>query len=140
MAIIIVVLLASGTILAQLSSFKLIGSRGTVTVVGVGAYWDPNCISSVSSMDWGTIELGTVKDKIIFIRNEGNAPSTLFLATNNWNPINASKFITLTWDYDDSIISSQQVIKVTLTLSSSSNTEGIQDFTFDILIGVNQIS
>lgn len=135
--IIVIVLFASETILGQLLSFHLIGSRGKVTVIGVGVYWDANCSSPVYSLDWGSVTPGSIKNQTVFIRNEGNEPSTLFLNTTNWNPAKASDYITLTWDYNGYILYPDQTTKVMLTLSIAPTTEGIKDFNFDIIIGVN---
>jgi len=139
--IIVIVVFASGTILGQFSSLRLIGSRGEVKVVDVGVYWDANCTSSssVDYVDWGSLEPGLVRNVTVFIRNEGNEPSTLFLNTTNWHPSNASDFITLNWDYNGYIINPQDYpTKVTLTLSVASTIEEVKDFSFDIIIGVNE--
>jgi len=133
-----IVLFASQTILGQFPSFRLIGSRGKVTLIGVGVYWDANCTQFVDYLDWGSIEPGSINNQTVFIRNEGNVPSTLFLNTTNWNPITASDFIKLNWDYNGYIIYPQQTTRVTLTLSITPMTEGIEGFTFDIIISVNE--
>jgi len=109
-----------------------------VTVIGVGVYWDANCSSSVSSLDWGSVKPGSNVTKTVFIRNEGNEPSTLFLNTTNWNPRDASDFIKLNWDYNEYIINPQETTEVTLTLSVDQATEEVKDFSFDIIIGVNE--
>jgi hypothetical protein len=136
--VIVIVLLASGTILGQFSSFRLIGSRGKVTVIGVGVYWNADCSSPVYSLDWGNIEPGSIKNQTVFIRNEGSFPSTLFLNTTNWAPPNASDFITLKWDYNEYIVYPQEITEVTLTLVVASFTEGVKDFNFDIIIGITE--
>lgn len=136
--IIVIVLLATETILGQFSSFHLIGSRGKVTFVGVGVYSDINCTSRVYSLDWGSLEPGSIKNQTVFIRNEGSEPSILFLNTTNWNPLNASDFIELNWDYNGYIIYPQETTEVTLTLFVAPVTEGVKDFNFDIIIGVNE--
>ena len=138
--IIVIVVFASGTILGQFSSVRLIGSRGEVKVVDVGVYWDANCTSSssVDYVDWGSLAPGLVRNVTVFIRNEGNEPSTLFLNTTNWNPSNASDYITLNWDYNGYIIPQKETTEVTLTLSVASTIEEVKDFSFDIIIGVNE--
>jgi len=108
-----------------------------VEVIGVGVYWDANCSSPVYSLDWGSVEPGSIKNQTVFIRNEGNEPSTLFLNTTNWNPPDASDFIELNWDYNGYIVRPQATTEVTLTLSVAPVTEGVKDFSFDIIIGVN---
>jgi len=136
-AIIVIVLLASETILGQFPFLRVIGNRGKVEVKGVGVYWDANCTNPVSSLDWGSVESNSVKNKTVFIRNEGNQPSSLFLNATNWNPSKASEYLTLTWDYNGYILYPHQTTRVTLTLFIASTIEGIEDFTFDIIIGVN---
>lgn len=135
--VLILLMFVSGPLLGQFSSQRLIGSKGKVKVLGVGVYWNLNCTSPVYSLDWGSVEPSSMKNITVFVRNEGNEPSTLFLNTSGWSPANASNFMTLTWDYDGGIIDFGQTAKVTLTLSVSAITEMIKDFSFDIIIGVN---
>lgn len=105
--------------------------------VNVGLYWDANCSVPVSFLDWGTISQGSVKNITIFIRNEGNAPSSLFLKATNWNPVNASDFLVLSWDYSNYLVYPRQTIKVLLTLAVASFVDGIDDFSFDLVISFN---
>ena len=135
--VVVLVLFVSDGILGQFSSLHLIGSKGRVKNLGVGVYWDANCTSPVYSLDWGKVEPSSMKNITVFVRNEGNEPSTVFLNTSGWNPANASNIMTLTWDYDGDIIDSSQTAQVMLTLSVSAVTGVIKDFNFDIIIGVN---
>jgi hypothetical protein len=129
------VLIALATcVAALLTSETRIPSVGTVKTVGVGAFWDINCTSRVTEIDWGLVEPGYHVNATIFHRNEGNAPITLSLHTENWNPSNASGYITLRWDYTGQTVDPGAVMKTTLTLAVSSNVTGITSFTFDILI------
>jgi hypothetical protein len=105
--------------------------------VGVGVYWDVNCSVPVSSLDWGSVFPGSVKNITVFIRNEGDEPSTLFLRATNWSPLNASNFMVLNWDCSNPVVYSRQTFKAVLTLSVASVAEGIKDFSFDVIIGVN---
>jgi len=104
-----------------------------VKTIGVGVYWDSNCSSRVSSINWGIIEPGEQKNVSIFIRNDGNANITLSLSTEDWNPANAMNYMTLTWNYNGQPLSFNQVIPVTLTLSLSSNATGITSFSFAMI-------
>jgi len=70
----------------------------------------------------------------IFLRNEGNAPMVLSIDTENWNPPEASEYITLGWDYARQTINLGAVLKATLTLVVTSNITGITSFRFDIVI------
>jgi hypothetical protein len=82
------------------------------------------------------VEPGAVKNVTVYIRNEGNAPITLSLQTSNWNPSNVADYISLSWNYNGQTINANQVIAVTLSLSISSNIQGITLFSFDIIISV----
>jgi len=101
----------------------------------VGVYWDSGCGSPVSSIV-GSVEPGSSKDVVVYIRNEreGNSAVILYLETANWNPKAASRYITLSWDYGGQSISPGDVVPVVLTLSVSSDISGITNFNFDCVI------
>jgi len=105
--------------------------------VGVGAYGDISCSSSVPFVDWGTVEPGSMKNFTIYLRNEGNVVVTLFMYTDNWYPPEVSKCMTFSWDYANQTIDPLEVVKTTLTLSTSPDIVGITNFTFNIFISVN---
>jgi hypothetical protein len=107
---------------------------GTVKAVGVGVYWDNACSSRVASIDWGLVEPGSAENVTVFIRNEGNVAATLSLEAVNWSPLNASDFITLSWDYSGQVVDPNEVVEVALFLSVPSSIEGITSFIFDIVI------
>jgi len=124
----------NGTIKGLLTKTLALPSQGAVKAIGIGVYWDRSCSSKVSSIDWGTAEVGSVKTVTVYIRNEGNAAITLSINTTNWSPSTASKYISLSWNYDGQPIDPNQVIQVTLTLSVSSSITGISSFSFDIVM------
>jgi len=143
--ILILILFVSESSLGPLSYLRLISSRGNVKVLGVGVYWDANCTSPIEFLDWGSLEPDSVKNKTVFIRNEGNEPSILFLNTDNWQPANLSRYMTLTWNYNGAEILPDLTLKVTLTLSTSASPDfisyiianDVKRFNFDTMIGVN---
>jgi hypothetical protein len=133
--LIVLVLIALATcVAALLTSETRIPSVGTIKTVGVEAFWDINCTSRVTEIDWGRVEPGYHVNATIFLRNEGNAPITLSLRTENWSPSNASDHMTLSWDYAYQTVDPGAVVKVNLTLAVSSDIIGITNFTFDIII------
>lgn len=125
---------AAGMVSGQLTGFTILSSSGRVKAIGVGVYWDINCSEIVSSIDWGMVEPGSQQNVSVYIRNEGNANVTLSLATENWVPVNASDYMTITWDYDGRPLMPGQIIYVTLILSVFSNATGVDSFSFDIII------
>ncbi|MDH5376283.1 MAG: AbrB/MazE/SpoVT family DNA-binding domain-containing protein [Candidatus Bathyarchaeota archaeon] len=80
------------------------------------------------------VDPGSVGNVTVFIRNEGNAVVILSMNTTNWNPSNASNFVTLSWDYGGQMVDPEDVVEVTFMLSVSSSVEAITDFSFDIVI------
>lgn len=130
-------LFTTNLISGQLFSATRINNQGAVKIVDAGVYWDVNCTRLVQFIDWGKLEPASAKNVSVYIRNEGNEPATLFLTTENWNPPNASNFITLSWDYDGQMLSPFLVVQLTLTLSVSSAIEEIENFNFDIIISAS---
>jgi len=132
---VVATVLASIAVVYALTSVSVyLSSVGTVKAVGVGVYWDSGCSQSVSVIDWGLADPGSVKNVTVYIRNEGNAPIMLSLQTANWNPANASDYISLSWDYGGQAIDPNGVVQVRLVLSVSSSIQGITSFSFDIVI------
>jgi hypothetical protein len=102
---------------------------------GVGVYWDSDCSDGVSSIDWGILEPGSVKNITVYIRNEGEEQIRLDLTTTNWNPPKALQYLNLGWNYTkEQRIDPTEALQVTLTLSVRHYIEGISSFSFDILI------
>ena len=127
--------LKSGQFFSFTSIERHVDSTGSVETINVGVYWDGECSSNVSFIDWGEIGPGSVKDVSLFIRNEGTIAERLFLSTDYWSPSNASEFMTLTWDYNGQTIDPFEIVLVTLTLQVSSEVAEISSFSFDIIIG-----
>lgn len=115
----------------------IIGSHGNLKVDGVGVYQDANCSVALKYLDWGTVEPGSARNITLYVRNEGNHVATLFLATDNWSPVNASSYMGLSWDYGGKMLSPMENIGVILTLSVSSAVANIVDFSFDVVMGTN---
>jgi len=111
-----------------------ISNQGALKTVGVGVYWDSGLTNKVSSIDWGILEPGSNVNKTVYIRNEGNAAATLSMTTSNWNPSNATNYLTLTWNYGGQTLNVNEAIQVKLTLTASSTIAGITNFSFDITI------
>jgi hypothetical protein len=113
---------------------KTISNVGSLKAIGVGVYWDAALTNEVSSIDWGVLEPGLSSNKTVYILNDGESSISLTLSTSNWNPSNASQFITLNWDYDGESIAPSENVKVTFELAISANISGITNFSFDIVI------
>ena len=113
---------------------RTISNAGSVKAVGVGVYWDQACSNPVSSISWGVLDPGSNVNKTVYIKNTGTNAVTLSLTASNWNPSNASNYMTLSWNYGGQLVNVGAVVQVKLTLSVLSSISGITNFSFDITI------
>lgn len=123
-----------GTTLSLVQNSRTVSSAGSVKGIGVGIYWDSSCNNRVSSITWGVLEPGSNKTVTVYVRNEGNAVTTLSKSVQNWSPSTASSYMTLNWNYAGQTLSVNQVLQVKLTLVVSSTISGITSFGFDITV------
>jgi hypothetical protein len=126
-----------GPMLAAALRNQTISNAGSVKTIGVGVYWDENCANAVTSINWGIIEPGSNVNKTVYIRNEGNAAATLNMTTSNWNPVAASSYMRLIWDYAGQTLTVNEITQVKFTLTVSSDITDITNFSFDITIAAN---
>lgn len=136
--ILIGLLSSSGVIAATYWSTTTIASRGNLRINGVGVYQDANCSVAMRYLDWGTVEPGSTKNISLYVRNEGNYAATLYLATNSWNPGNASDYMILSWNYNGEGLSPRESIGLMLTLSVSADANNIDSFSFNVILGTNE--
>jgi hypothetical protein len=137
--LLICILLGVGMIAASQWSATIITGRGNLRVEGVGVYHDADCSFSVTFLDWGTVEPDSTKDISLYVRNEGNYVASLFLMTNDWDPVNASDYMSLSWDYDGRTLGPMESIGVTLALSVSADAKNIDSFSFKVILGTSEV-
>jgi hypothetical protein len=71
----------------------------------------------------------------VYVKNVGNDPVTLSMNTSAWVPSNASSSISLVWNCTGYVLPLHNAfVACNLTLSVSSSTTGITDFSFNITI------
>jgi hypothetical protein len=102
--------------------------------LGVTVYADAACTTPLVTIDWGMMEPGQTKNQLAYIKNEGNVPVTMSMYVDNWNPINAKDFMTLTWNYNGSQISVDASLSVEFTLKIDPSISGIWNFNFEIWV------
>jgi hypothetical protein len=103
-------------------------------VIEINVYSDSACTQSLSSVTWGSINVGDSVNKVIYIKNSGDSEVTLSLVTDSWSPSTASQYMSLTWNYNGNSIAPNSVVQIVLTLSVSSTISGINNFSFNITI------
>lgn len=117
----------------------MIGTRGSVSSVGVSIWEDPDRTAHLTSIDWGALEPGQSKNKTAWIENNGTTSLTLTLSTDSWNPEASTQYLGLSWDYANQTIGKDEMIMVNLVLSVSSDISGIETFDFNIVITGNPL-
>jgi hypothetical protein len=127
---IISVALVSAAIVSSVDANK----TGSIKTVDFRVYWDRSCTNRTSTINWGTMEPNTTKSFTVYVKNTGTIPERLSMRTSNWNPTNAQKYVTLTWDRENSILNRASSITATLTIRMSSNVTSLAEFNFDIAI------
>ena len=136
-ALLLVVAVLSVAMVASVGiTQRRIPSRGTVhvEVLGVEVYWDPECTSIVTEIEWGILEPLDVVARTVYLRNTGNAAVNLSMVTENWSPVEAETYITLTWDAEGTILDANTIQATIMNLSVSAEISGVSDFSFDIVI------
>lgn len=124
----------SVAVFAVLSSTKTIFNTGTVKTTGVGVYWESNCTTPVSLIQWNDLAPGENRSTTVYVRNEGSVTVSLSMKTDHWNSTSASSYIELVWNRDNYRLTSGSVVEAVLTLKVSSNITNVQGFSFDIII------
>ncbi len=121
---------------AIVSYNRMMAAKGKVKGIFVEIYSEPECINTITEIDWGWVEPNMSYSKIIWIKQLGNYPwVNLSMWTENWIPVNASDFLVLTWDREGyEMHKFDPPVNATLTLWIDANVTDIQDFSFDIII------
>ena len=93
---------------------------------------------NVSTVEWGTLYPNSSSSQRILVSNNGTIPVVLELQASNFNPANASLFLTLSWDYSGKTLAPTESMIITLILTVSPEIQGIDKFSFAITIFVSE--
>jgi hypothetical protein len=130
----IIILLALCVVVGLALRLSVIHNQGIIKTININVYQDANCTLPLSVINWGTVEPSETRNVTAYLRNEGNTPILAFISTNNYDPLNASLFLQVYWNYDGSSIEPFQVFQAAIFLHVASNVTGINGFSFDIII------
>jgi len=131
---VIAAVLAASLVTASLTSQKTIPGTGSIQTVGVGVYWNQQCTNATSSLNFGLLAPGSSKNFTLYVKNTGNSVLTLSMTSRNWNPTNATNYMTLSWNREGQQINPNQVLGFVITLSVALNVQGISSFSFETVI------
>jgi hypothetical protein len=120
------------TILLPKNTFPIVSAVETTDQIGL--YWDTKCENRITSVDWGTLFPGQTQEREVYVRNECNESLVLDLTSENWLPTAVKEEISLSWNYNGCPICENQVRKVNIALSVSTEVIEETSFSFDIKI------
>ena len=92
------IIVGSTVTYAALQGSLTIPTSGSIFAVNVGVYSDSACTVNLTSISWGAVSPGESVDRTVYVKNTGNAPITLSIATSGWSPVAANGPITIAWD------------------------------------------
>lgn len=107
--------------------------NGTLANTGMIAYGEGLMVDR-TSIDWGKLWPGATREETVTVNNTSEGNETLRMVTGNWQPQNASQYISLSWNYTGETLRANQAVPITLMLSVSWQIEGVDTFSFDITI------
>jgi hypothetical protein len=130
------IMMGFGTFYASglLTASRTIKTSGSVKAINVGVYWDQQCTSPVSAIDWGTASPGGTVTETVYVKNGGNAPMTLSMSYGNWSPSSAGTYLALSWNREGAVLNAGGVVAAYITLTVSGSISGITAYSFDTVI------
>ena len=117
-------------LLSESESEVYLPSLATIKTIDVEIYWDPNGENKretlswdeikIEKLDWDEIKTETV-NTTVYVKSVSNFRVTLNMFLTDWDPVEISDYITISWDYNGTLIKPGEIIPVTMTLSASSS-------------------
>lgn len=104
----------------------------------VGLFSDVNCTQPIvgGTLNWSTIFPATTANQTVYVKNFGGQNVNLTMTVSNWNPLNTSQYVSVTWDHEKSILLPGVAEQTTIYLTTYANetSSGIGGFSFDLTI------
>jgi hypothetical protein len=134
-ALMIIAITATVATAAILSDQQTIHNNGAInSSPGISVYNDSSCTTLCTSIDWGTLNPGDTANRIVYVKNTGNATETLNLQVSDWNPNQAATSMTLNWNKEGNQLQPNATVTATLTLTTQQDLGDVVDFDFNITI------
>ena len=133
-AIVAVISVATASLVAMILSHSddeiYLPSLGTIKTIGVEIYWDLDGENRRENLTWNEIQIQKLEgDEVqmnqvnttVYVKSVSNFRVTLNMFLTDWNPVEISDYLTISWDYNGTILNPGEIIPVTMTLSASSS-------------------
>jgi hypothetical protein len=141
LALVVIVAVASVAVTTLISILLIdydsevyLPSLGTIKTIDVEVYWDSAGENRRENLTWNEITIHKLEQNeaevnqaniTVYIKSVSNLKVTLTMFPTDWNPTEISDYLTLSWDYDGTILKPSEIIPVTITLTASSSDEFI---------------
>lgn len=105
---------------------RTISTTGTIYVRGLDIYGGDikTGSSGKTYITWGELYPGASKNESLYVQSTSNFDVELGLNITNWTPAGIEDYITISWDYDGTVLSpDHEPLLVTLNLDVSSSRE-----------------
>ncbi len=129
--LIALVLLSTCASILFFNSHSSLRVSAVETAASLGVYWDANCSTAVTSIDWGSMIPGQVSSVAFYVRNEGAQVCVLIASIVGWQGDNTSNC--LSFSCGSPTIVSSQAVQVTPSLLIFPNASAV-NFSFGMLL------
>lgn len=119
---------------AVLSTQTSFSNVGRMKSINVEVYSEASCNTPMTELDWDIIAPGGEKTVVIYVKNTGNSPMNLIMSIENWDPPDASDFLSVTWDQEGTVLGEDESVEARVILSVDPSIDGVDNFSFDITI------
>jgi hypothetical protein len=103
-----------------------IPTTGTIYVRGLEIYGgDIKSNRGNITVDWGELTLGSIKNASFNVKSTSNVDVQLGLNVTDWEPAGIEKYLTISWNYNGTLLSPNQELFVTANLEVSSSPDFI---------------
>lgn len=100
----------------------------------LGLYQDSGFTKPVRAIEWGELIPNGSANSTLYVRNIGGVPLEIRLNAYNWLPVNASDFITISWDREGLVLQPDQFTVAKLTMRVGSDITVITKFSVDLSV------
>jgi len=121
-------------LLSQSDDEIYLPSLGTIKTIEVETYWDSDGENRRENLTWNEIwiqKLGSDEaetaqvNTTVYVKSVSNFRVTLNIFLTDWNPAEISDYLTISWDYNGTILNPGEIIPVNMTLSAPSSDDFI---------------
>ena len=125
---------------AVLSAQGTLASSGRIVVIGVKVT-AVDSSADLQSIEWGELSAGSTATRQILVTNNGTIPTTLSMSIDNWVPLIAQQYISVTWNYaSGTVLEPGASQTITMTINVNQYVNGVTTFTNTIYVIATQSS